>query len=88
MSAAIDTSSDHAPRTDPGDDKLGVAPFAERLAQLLIALEAPNGYVIGLSGAWGSGKTTALHFVKSYLGRLAPQKAGETASINLQERID
>jgi hypothetical protein len=60
--------SDDAPKENPWtDDKLGFKPFAERLSKVLVKLEAPNGYVIGLHGEWGSGKSTALNFVKAFL---------------------
>ena len=56
--------SDDAPKENPWtDDKLGVAPFAKRLASVILGIDAPNGYVIGLQGAWGSGKSTALRVV-------------------------
>lgn len=60
--------SDDAPKQNPWtDDKLGFKPFAERLSKVLLNLAAPNGYVIGLHGEWGSGKSTALNFVKAFL---------------------
>lgn len=60
--------SDDSPRTDPwSQDDLGYRPFAQRLADVLQELEAPNGYVIGVNGAWGSGKTTALNFVRHFV---------------------
>src|SRR5438067_96089 len=49
------------------DDLLGFAPFAERLSKVITRQNAPNGYVIGLHGEWGSGKSTALNFVSAFL---------------------
>lgn len=60
--------ADDAPRRHPSDDDFGYGPFAERIADVLWDLSAPNGYVIGLHGAWGSGKTTALNFIAHFLG--------------------
>ncbi|WP_165828779.1 KAP family P-loop NTPase fold protein [Caulobacter radicis] len=61
--------ADDAPRHDPwSEDDFGYRPFAKRLADVLWQLSAPNGYVIGLHGAWGSGKTTALNFIAHFLG--------------------
>jgi predicted KAP-like P-loop ATPase len=58
------TLQDDLPKEDPWrDDRLGFAPFAERLSKVIANLDAPNGYVIGLQGERGSGKTTALNFV-------------------------
>jgi predicted KAP-like P-loop ATPase len=66
--ADLFTLQDDLPKEDPWrDDRLGFAPFAERLSKVLASLDAPNGYVIGLHGEWGSGKTTALNFVRAFL---------------------
>jgi KAP family P-loop domain len=62
------TLGDDLPKENPWqEDRLGYRPFAERLAKVIHALRAPNGYVIGLHGKWGSGKSTALNFVKAFL---------------------
>lgn len=62
------TFLDDAPKVDPAnDDRLGFAPFADRLAAALFELRAPNGYVVGLEGPWGSGKSTVLNFTKAYI---------------------
>ncbi len=58
---------DDAPKTEPEEDRLGFAGFARLLATTLTNLRPDNGYVLGLHGPWGGGKTTALNFVKSYL---------------------
>lgn len=66
---------DDSPRSDPEtEDELGYKRFAERVAEALAGIDAPNGYVIGLHGRWGSGKSTVLNFVKYYLKKL--DKAG------------
>lgn len=65
---------DDLPKKDPwSEDRLGFAPFAERLSKIIQNLQAKNGYVIGLHGAWGSGKSTVLNFVVAHL-----EKANET----------
>jgi predicted KAP-like P-loop ATPase len=64
------TLNDDAPKENPWvEDRLGYAPFAKRLSAAIRALDAPNGYVIGLHGEWGSGKSTALNFVKAFLAK-------------------
>jgi predicted KAP-like P-loop ATPase len=60
---------DDAPKTEPEEDRLGYKGFARRLATALSAMRPENGYVIGLQGPWGSGKSTVLNFVKAYLAR-------------------
>ncbi|BBO06577.1 NTPase [Bradyrhizobium ottawaense] len=59
---------DDAPKNNPWqEDRLGFKPFTERLARVILSLEAPTGYVVGLHGEWGSGKSTAINFVKAFL---------------------
>lgn len=60
--------SDDLPKLDPWkDDRLGFAPFAEKLAKSILSINAPSGYVIGLCGEWGAGKTTIINFTKAYI---------------------
>lgn len=62
--------SDDAARTDPDtDDALGYAPFAKRIADVVVRMPAPSGYVIAVQGAWGAGKSTALNFARAYIER-------------------
>ena len=62
------TLGDDLPKQNPWrEDKLGYAPFAERVAKVIINLTASNGYVIGLHGKWGSGKSTAINFVLEHI---------------------
>ena len=55
--------SDDAPKSTRSEDQLGHAAFAERVASVIATVDAPNGYVLGLHGAWGSGKSTTLNFI-------------------------
>jgi len=56
------------PRQNPWqEDRLGFAPSAEGMAKAVIRISAPNGYVIGLHGHWGSGKSTMLNFVLAHI---------------------
>jgi hypothetical protein len=59
---------DDLPKQNPWeDDRLGYAPFAKRIARVIISQGAPNGYVIGLHGQWGSGKSTIINFILAFL---------------------
>lgn len=58
-----------SPMTDPKDDALGRAIHAERLAKHLRAVGSP--FVMCVSGEWGSGKTTFLHFLASKVKQLS-----------------
>ncbi|MEL6525629.1 MAG: P-loop NTPase fold protein, partial [Chloroflexota bacterium] len=55
------------PLNKPENDQLGYANFAQNIAQAIGALDPEDGFVIGLYGAWGSGKSTVIQFVKYYL---------------------
>ncbi len=43
------------------DDKLGRAGFAKRLGEAITAYDENDSFVIGLYGAWGSGKTSVIN---------------------------
>ncbi|WP_164753780.1 MULTISPECIES: P-loop NTPase fold protein [unclassified Mesorhizobium] len=61
---------DDLPKDNPWqDDLLGYAPFAKMLFNAIRDLDAPNGYVIGLHGRWGSGKSTTINFVKAHINK-------------------
>lgn len=62
-------SSDR-PLSDPSQDRLGYASFAQQLAQAIHKLESPEGIVIAINGPWGSGKTTTLNFIVHYLEKI------------------
>jgi len=61
------TLGDDQPKKDLNHDRLGYTQFAERLANVVINMNVPNGYVIGLHGRWGSGKTTVVNFILEYI---------------------
>ncbi|RYE10509.1 MAG: hypothetical protein EOP22_03975 [Hyphomicrobiales bacterium] len=58
---------DDQPKKDLKDDRLSYAPFSGRLANVIVNMSVPNGYVIGLHGKWGSGKTTVVNFILEHL---------------------
>lgn len=55
------------PLTDPKEDKLGYAPFAENLAKSICKMSPPDGLVMAVYAPWGSGKSTLLNFIIHYL---------------------
>jgi len=67
------TSADR-PLTNPDDDRLGYAPFAQALAAGIASMSAPDGLVVAIYGAWGLGKTTVLNFVEHYLHESHPDE--------------
>ncbi|PWE46675.1 P-loop NTPase fold protein [Pseudomonas prosekii] len=59
---------DDLPKENPWrHDRLGYFEFSKRLSKIILGTKPLNGYVIGLHGAWGSGKSTALNFINAFL---------------------
>jgi KAP family P-loop domain len=78
--------SDDLPKEDPWrEDRLGFLSFAERLSKVITGLRVPNGYVIGLQGEWGSGKSTALNFVKAFLEKHNAAAGSDTERVHVIE---
>ena len=50
-----------APIRTLSEDRLGRRAFAQALAAEVLAAPATRGYVMGLTGPWGSGKTSILN---------------------------
>jgi hypothetical protein len=50
------------------EDRFGRAPFARALAGALVLPADSEGLVVGIEGAWGSGKTFVINQIKSILG--------------------
>lgn len=55
------------PLVNPKDDQLGYASIAAHLAGSLSKMSAADGLVIGICGAWGTGKSTLSNFIAYYL---------------------
>jgi predicted KAP-like P-loop ATPase len=62
-----DTLKYDYPLNDPAHDILGRKNFSEMLAQSIIKLKASQGFVYGLYGPWGSGKSTVINFTEHYI---------------------
>lgn len=58
-----DAMRDDAPKSRRDEDRLGHARFAVKVARVIRNVDARSGYVIGIHGRWGSGKSTTLNFV-------------------------
>lgn len=57
-----------APIAALSEDRLGRRSFAEALAAEVMAAPAARGYVMGLTGPWGSGKTSILNMTADAIG--------------------
>lgn len=49
------------------NDKLTYRELAKRIASSILEYKGNHSFSIGITGSWGSGKTTVLNFVKNYL---------------------
>lgn len=54
------------------DDVLGRARAARSVARLVRDADASEGYVVGLLGPWGSGKTSLINLVREELASEPP----------------
>ena len=57
------------PLTDPTHDRLHRSNFADRVADILHHRPKGFGFVLGLYGAWGEGKTTVLNLLRVNLAK-------------------
>lgn len=55
------------PLTNPEQDRLGYATFAQHLADSICNMNFTGGFVIAVNGHWGFGKSTILNFLIHYL---------------------
>ncbi len=59
----------------PGDkDRLGFRSLARRIAISLVDQASAEGLVIGIEGAWGSGKSSLLHLIMEELAKMPKEK--------------
>lgn len=54
------------PLKNPDDDCLDRAVFAERIFKIIEGTPVAANMVIGIHGSWGTGKTTAMNFLRRY----------------------
>ncbi len=61
------------PIADPADDRLGRDGFVARLARALVTPDGrASGVVVGLTGPWGSGKSSLLNLLQAEIERRHP----------------
>jgi predicted KAP-like P-loop ATPase len=65
------------PLFNPDDDVLGRKKFSETLAKSIVGLDSSHGFVYGLYGPWGSGKSTVINFVEHYVNEHNKQSSSE-----------
>lgn len=57
------------PKLSLSEDEFGVRRMVESVADTLVHRVSEDGYVIGIEGSWGSGKSTFVNFVVEEIGR-------------------
>lgn len=57
----------HEPIENPKEDTLSRSSFAESLADEMCGIDASKGYVVAITGTWGSGKTSFINLIRSNL---------------------
>ena len=72
MSNVITIDSDQ-PKTTKEQDALGFSDSAESVAKIILDSEYPDGFVIGIEGEWGSGKTTYINLIRESLKEQSPE---------------
>lgn len=58
---------DDSPITDDNEDEFRYVQYAQRIARAIQERKAAESYSIGITGTWGSGKTSMLNLVKNHL---------------------
>ena len=66
MNEKVEISTDQ-PLKSPENDRLGFAPFAKKIADIIKAMQVNDSIVFAVQGKWGSGKSTFLNFINFYL---------------------
>lgn len=66
MKEKIEISTDQ-PLKSPENDRLGFAPFAKKIADIIKTMQVNESIVFAVQGKWGSGKSTFLNFINFYL---------------------
>ena len=61
------------PLVDVHEDALGVAGLAQNLARALLRMAPRHGLVMAIYGDWGTGKTTLINFMRTYLEKHEPE---------------
>ncbi|HAT86945.1 MAG TPA: NTPase [Rhizobiales bacterium] len=64
---------DDQPILQPEEDRFGFNPFAKAIADTIYNLSKPEGSVISINGAWGTGKSSIVNLVKHHLNNVSSE---------------
>src|SRR5690606_8366964 len=67
MTAAEQSFHGDRPIEAPSEDRLGFGPAAGHVAEAIRKMASPDGFVIGIEGEWGSGKSSFINLVSDAL---------------------
>lgn len=67
MSSASQPFHGDRPIEDEAEDRLGFGPAARHVANAINNMASPDGFVIGVEGEWGSGKSSFINLVSDAL---------------------
>ena len=73
------------PKTTKKQDALGFSDSAESMAKNILDGKYPKGFVIGIDGNWGSGKTSFINFVRESLKEQYAEFLKEQSDESLKE---
>jgi len=63
----MDTISADRPILSTDQDALGRSTFAKKVSKGIIQLPASNGFVLGLTGKWGTGKSSTIEMILEWI---------------------
>ena len=63
----MDNYSADRPILSTDDDAFGRSDFARQIAKGIVNIPAANGFVLGLSGTWGSGKSSTIEMILEWI---------------------
>lgn len=81
ISAPYSLISSDTPSLLPEEDEFGYKDFSKIIADIICHVKAPKGLVLAIHGSWGSGKTSAINYVKHYL------RESDLSSTNTEKQV-
>lgn len=70
------------PKTKLSEDRYGYAKFASAISRIVTSNDFEDGYILGVNGEWGAGKTSCVNFIKEYIKEYN-KNVNESNAINI-----
>ena len=74
---------DDIPINNPSKDKFGFYHIAESIAETIVRISKPEGAVISIYGAWGTGKSSMVNLIKHSIRNDIPESKLKIIELNL-----